>query len=336
MFQGKWTLILMLGLFGAVAPGVRAGETAPAARRPLSDILGVCHINGIYHFPAPGRDFINEGADEILKLGSRCIKLIIRDQLQGGYYPFDTWPEITSLVQAAQLPAYQKVFAKPITTYVLMTFTPGAEIHYFTKGLSTADAERERRSFYDFTKFLLTRYAGTGKTFVLQNWEGDWVLTPPADIDKTPDPVAIQGMIDWLNARQDGVDRARAEVGMHGVRVFNAAEANLLIKAMEGKPCVTNSVFPKTHCDLYSYSAYQTLTQGPVIFRKSLDYLASKTPDSKAFGDKNIYLGEYGWPEKRGRRTGPPENDPRDGGGESGLWRPIRHVLGAVLRWQAA
>ena len=288
--------IIFILLIEEVTMNIPALELA-STPRPLSEILGVCHINGIYHLPEPGKDYLNEGADKIYAMGSRSIKVIIRDSLQG-YYPFDTWPAITSLVQAAKIPTFKDLFAKPFKTYILMTFRPGKPIHYFTAGVNAANAEAERKAYYDFTKYLLTQYAGSGKTFIFQNWEGDWVLTPPTgDPNAIPDPAAVQGMIDWLNARQNGVEQARNEVGMNGVWVYHAAEVNLLAKAMAGKPCVTNSVLPFTHCDLYSYSAYDTMTQGPALFRQSLDYLASKAPDSQAFGDKNIYLGEYGWPE---------------------------------------
>lgn len=263
---------------------------------PLRDVVGINHINSIYHLT--GEDYINEGADRVLELGSRVIKLIIRDHLEK-YYSFNSdWPEITSLQQAAETPYFQEVFSKPFSTIVLMTFAPGRDIHYFTNGMTPEDVEHERKSYYDFTRYLLTRYKGTGKTFIFQNWEGDWVLTPPPlDMDKKPDPKAVQGMIDWLNARQDGVQQARDEVGMEGVQVFHAAEVNLVEKAWLGHPTVTNDVLPRTHCDLYSYSAYDTMAQSEEKFRKALNYLMEKAPDSATFGAENIYVGEFGWPE---------------------------------------
>ncbi len=262
----------------------------------LPDILGVNHINSHYNFTE--KDFINEGADKILEMGSRVIKVIIRDSLEGYYNLNVTWPEITSLVQAAELPPYQELFAKPFSTIVLMTFAPGHPIHYFTEGITPEDEQRERDVYYEFTKYLLTKYAGSGKTFVLQNWEGDWVLTPPnLPRDTEPPAQAVEGMIKWLNARQDGVNRAREEVGMNGVRVFHAAEVNLVEKAIKGHGCVTNSVLPHTRCDLYSYSAYDTMAQNEELFRKALAHLQEKAPDSEHFGNQNVYIGEFGWPE---------------------------------------
>lgn len=264
--------------------------------RPLADVLGVNHINSHYHLT--DQDYLNEGADAVLELGSRVIKVVIRDNMER-YYTYNCeWPEITSLVQAAELPYFKELFAKPFSTFVLMTFRPGVPLHYFLDGMTPEDAARETQAYYEFTKYLLTTYQGTGKTFVFQNWEGDWVLTPPPlDMEKKPSPIAVQGMIDWLNARQDGVEKARAEVGMDGVAVYHAAEVNLVEKAQLGHPTVTNDVLPHTRCDLYSYSAYDTMAHSEAKFRSAMKYLAEKAPDSAAFGDKNIYVGEFGWPE---------------------------------------
>ena len=157
---------LYAGLLTVLATG-----NSPEDAKPLPDVVGINHINSHYHLT--DGDYINEGADQVLALGSRVIKLIIRDRLEG-YYTFNTeWPEITSLVQAAETPFFKEVLAKPFTTYVL----------------------------------------------------------------------------------------------------------------------------PNTHCDLYSYSAYDTMGQNEEKYRSALQYLLEKAPDSATFGANNVYIGEFGWPE---------------------------------------
>lgn len=266
--------------------------------RESRDIIGVNHINSLYNLT--GKDYINEGADRILELGSRVMKVVMWSgedgrRMQDVYYTLNsTWPKNAGLIELAETEYFRNLFAKPFSTFVIMTFRPGKAGNYFIKGMSPDDIKAESDTFYEFAKYLMTKYKGTNKTFVLQNWEGDWVLTPPTDMTKLAEPTAIQGMIDWLNARQDGVNRARKEMGQHGVNVYHAAEVNLVRRAMEGKPCAVNSVLPKTHCDLYSYSAWESMIAHPEDFGKALDYLESKAPDSKAFGKKNIYIGEFG------------------------------------------
>jgi len=285
-------------LFVAAALNIltEPGVSAPRGERPMRDVLGVNHINVLYTLT--GKDALNEGADQVLELGSRVIKLTMREQMTPHYRHGVRWPEVTSLAALAEHPALRELFAKPFTTYVIMAFRPGKPISYQVGGMLAEDVRAEQDAFYELTRHFLTRYRGSGKTFVLQDWEGDWVLTnPPLDMDRVPDPSAIEGMVAWLNARQEGVDRARDEVGMDGVRVFHASEVNLLGKAMAGKPTMANDVVPRTHCDLYSYSAYDTLVQGREPLRAALEYLRAKAPDSRWFGADNLYLGEFGWPE---------------------------------------
>ena len=266
----------------------------------IRDKIGICHINPFYNFT--DKDYLNEGADEILRLGSRTIKLVIRDKM-AGYYSFNhNWPaKFNSLIEAAESSYFKEVFSKAFNTYILMVFAPGREdIHYFTNGMTPEDIRHECESFYEFSKYLMTTYSGTGKRFIFQNWEGDWVLAPYPDEDKKATPTAIQGMIDWLNARQDGVEQARKELGGTGVEVYHAAELNRILRSMKGISSVANDVLPHTHCDLYSYSSYDIIGESPDIFQNALEYLRDKAPDSETFGADNIYLGEFGWPESYG------------------------------------
>ncbi len=297
-------LFLLLPAAAVSVPGTPQDAARPTELVPIPavevgdmrDILGVNHINVLY--TVTDKDALNEGADSILEMGSRVIKITMREAMTPHYRHNSQWPEVTSLAQLAQSPILRELFGKPFTTYAVMAFRPGKPVLYQVDGMTPDDVQAEKDAFYELTRHFLTTYRGTGKTFILQDWEGDWVLTnPPLDMDKVSDPVAVQGMIDWLNARQDGVDRARDELGMDGVRVFHASEVNLLTKAMAGKPTMTNNVLPNTHCDLYSYSAYDTMVQGREKLRASLEYLKSKAPDSRWFGDDNIYIGEFGWPE---------------------------------------
>jgi len=252
---------------------------AKAGKGDKCNVIGSAHVAGKYNFT--DQDFLNEGADKLLDLGTRVIKLWFTPRVEE-CYPFNSqWPKFTGLVDLAKTPYFRVVFSKPFTTYILETHVP-----------SDWDVEREKSDIYELTKYLLKEYKGTGKTFILQNWEGDWKLTNPK-VMKEPDKDAVSRMIEWLNARQDAVERARKEVGMKKVMVAHAAEVNLIARAMEGKITMTNDVIPKTHCDLYSYSAWDTI-RDPAKFRKALDYLANKAPDSKLFGNKNVYVGEFG------------------------------------------
>ena len=296
-------LILIIGLleiFGKFGLAEKKTELPISPNPQMCERIGVCHINSFYNFT--DKDYLNEGADKILELGGKTIKLVIRDNMKG-YYSFNhNWPDkFNSLIEAAESSYFKKVFSKPFNTYILMVFAPGRDdIHYFTKGMTPEDIQHERTSFYEFSKYLMTKYKGTGKRFIFQNWEGDWVLTPYPDDNKTASLTAIKGMIDWLNARQDGVNQARLEFSDSDVEIYHAAELNRILRAMKGISSVANDVLPHTYCDLYSYSSYDIIGKSPEIFKKGLEYLRDKAPDSDTFGADNIYMGEFGWPESYG------------------------------------
>ncbi|MHC4443797.1 MAG: hypothetical protein ACYTF1_05955 [Planctomycetota bacterium] len=276
---------------------------AKATEKSLADRIGCTHVTGKYNFT--DKDFLNEGADTILSTGMRVIKIWLNNPAKN--YPFNSYyPDYDRLVEIAKDPHYMELFNKPFTTIIMAAYSHhGDNQHYFRKGVTDLEYALEEDEFYELTKYLLTAYRGTGKTFVLQHWEGDWAIRPEGERrpPQEPPPRAIAGMIDWLNARQAGVNRGREEVGDTDVKVYHACEVNLVEMALEGKVSVTNDVVPHTVCDLYSYSAYDTIhyarrdpVWGREKFKSALDYLASKAPDSKDFGDKNIYIGEFGCP----------------------------------------
>jgi hypothetical protein len=80
------------------------------------------------------------------------------------------------------------------------------------------------------------------------------------DFKTEPSEKGIKGMIQWMNARQEGVDRARAKLPHTNVNISHACEVNLVAKAMEGRRTVANDVWPHTHCDLYRVSHRLILT----------------------------------------------------------------------------
>lgn len=133
-------------------------------------------------------------------------------------------------------------------------------------------------------------------------------------------------MRDWWNARQEGVERARAAVqglGAHGqvrgVTVAHAVEVNLLARAMAGQVTAVDQVVPGTRADLYSYSSWDLgFDRGRLT--RALDYLAARAPDSALFGARNLVLGEFGAvPDQVGQDTDPRER--------------IRGLAEAALGW---
>ena len=270
----------------------------PVDSRPsISNIVGVSHVSGKYHLT--DKDFLNEGADQILALGSRVIKVWLHKGYAGAY-PFNSqWPTVNSMTELVKTPYFETMIDNPFTTIVFEAFE-FCSVNW-KDGISETEKSGIESEFYELTKYLLTRYRDTGKTFILQNWEGDNA------IGTNSTPVMIQGMIDWLNARQTGIEKARNETGMHGVFVFGCAEVNKI--PCKGNsfsyPLVVDAVIPKTHCDIYSFSAWfskEPGTEERIV--EQLDYLASKAPPSVFFESKNIMIGEFGCPESLASKYG--------------------------------
>ncbi len=271
------------------------------APKQVSDMLGVVHVSGKYFFTT--NDFLNEGADEIEALGTSVIKLWLNRYPMNNYVWNSDWSQYSfnNMVDLIQTPYYQNVINRAqFKTVVLMAseFRVGeyASINW-QDTVSTNEYLNCQQDFYNLTEYLLTNYAGSGKTFILQNWEGDNALNFDAVTNAADRMNRVDGMIDWLNARQAGIDQARNDVGMASdVQVFGVAEVNQIpVYKTFDWPLAIDAVIPNLHMDLYSYSDWSTKSKGTEYqLTGILDYIKEKAPPSDCFGEDNIYLGEFG------------------------------------------
>jgi hypothetical protein len=132
-------------------------------------------------------------------------------------YSFKTkWPKHSSLVELAQTPPFKRLFARSFKTIILETFSMGRADGYWRNGTTPEQLADEMRQFEQLTRHLPTTYRDSGKTFVLQNWESDWAARGHTNIEKPPTPEAFRGLIAWLNARQEGVERAQSRCNARG------------------------------------------------------------------------------------------------------------------------
>jgi hypothetical protein len=206
-------------------------------------------------------------------------------------------PAIQSLSDLARLePSYRRVFAMPFAYYVIWTyaFTP----RWWHQGLSPEEQEKEYREFYALVAHLLTTYNGSGKTFYLGHWEGDWHLRPDLNTQTDAGVTAesLQGMADWLNARQRAVDDAKRRIPHRRVQVYHYTEVNhVSAVSMAGRPSLTNNVLPRTNVDFVSYSTYDSLDDIPHKLPSALDYIEAKLPPKPGIAGKRVFIGEYGF-----------------------------------------
>lgn len=304
------------------------GGSLSGKPRPVADRLGVTHTDPRYSFT--DRNVLNEGAERLQELGTRVMKVWFH-RCDEQYAQHSTWPTFDSPVERARHSYFRELFDRPFDTFVLSAYSeqPGVGEHYFRDGVSDEQYGTEVRQFCELTKHLLRTYDGTEKTFVLQHWEGDWAILGSYDRAEEPTDAAVQGMVQWLAARQQGVRKARREVESD-VTVLHAAEVNLVRSAMtDGDRRVVNAVLPETTVDLVSYSAYDAQAEGFVpenpneqwqgsatppehvaLIRETLDYVAAQAPTPDDYvrerlrdGERNVYVGEYGHHEADGTKA---------------------------------
>ncbi len=270
-------------------------------------IIGSSHMRPLYYFGT--ENCLNEGADALLDMGFKVIKIwyYYSDERPNVAYPWNSsWPAgKATLADWLDSTYYTELFDKPFKTFVMnvTSHVGGSNPYYWKDAISQSQIDAEEDEFYEFAKALLQRYEGTGKTFILQHHEGDWHTRGNTDASTPADPGVHERMAEWLNARQRGVTRARKEVCATNVFVYHAAEINLVKNTLTtGQPNMVNEVLPHTDLDLVSYSCYDTclgpaLSGDPEALRRAIQYIKRMMPDSEAFGNDNVYLGEYGIPE---------------------------------------
>lgn len=293
---------------------------------PPSEVVGATHVGGTYHFT--DEDFLNEGARELATIGTDVIKLWLHRM--GEKYPHNSdWKDsYESMVEVAKTQYVRKAFDRPFSTYVLLAHSyHGGPWVTFQDGLTNSDIADIEDRLEALTRHLLETYDGTGKTFVLQNWEGD-NLAQKQSSDPLPADIA-ERFQQWLTARQTGVERARNAVESD-VTVLHAAEVNYVLDAKNsGTARVINEVVPETEVDLVSYSAWEMGDQlagegwapghngekqfddAERIVTETLDYIDSQAPEPNEYvresltdRQSNVFLGEFGSPlQQQGEET---------------------------------
>jgi hypothetical protein len=284
--------------------------SAPDAR--CAERIGSTHWNPCYAVNQTIPSLL-DGAAAVASMGSKTLKLALFSPK--GNYPWNSpaWPEDKSfktMLEVAQHPYYRTLWQMPeITTYVLIAYSTvggaaGGDISYWTKGITEAQVAEETSQFLACAQFLLEEYGAEGKTFVFENWEGDWASRAGGYDPSTPaTPLALASMTRWLEGRQIGVSLAREAYEARAARagteangkVFFSAEVNLVQDSrMTGAPNMVNRVLPFVSTDMVSYSSYDSM-ESPVDLKACLEFIAKNHNRTVASpkGNEAIFVAEY-------------------------------------------
>ncbi len=277
---------------------------ACAEETPLfSTAIGTQTIGVRYQFT--NESALVETAKEILNLGSDTLKIAVGPNYDENYR-FHKDPEIKSVLDLVRKnPDYTRVFDLPFRNIMLWLYPLSDRMSGFNKGEIPADeAEGIYREIYDFSAYLLKTYSGSGKSFFVGNWEGDWhMLKLNYNYELDPTPETIRGAIQWFNLRQKAISDAIRDTPHNNVRMYYYIELNHVLKSMErGKPSIVNTVLPHIKTDFVSWSSYDVTTKAAMAGGKegkkrvfaALDYIEKHLPPSDIKG-KRVFIGEYGF-----------------------------------------
>jgi hypothetical protein len=283
--------------------------------RDISARIGATHVAGKYFFTK--EPYLIEGARKMSDMGYGVFKVWFRKN--GGGYPYNSeWnlPKNITLKELAQHPYWAATFEFPFSTFALSVDGPGIRS-------TDSSARADEQEIYELTKYLLERYRDRDVTFILHNWEGDWMLRggtgdyarwsrKAGDLIRAVDgdrrtvlvPAdslqRVEAMAKWFKARQDGVNRARAEVKRTKCKVYHAIECNKVMDSQDGIPGIVNSVLPLVEVDMVSWSCYDGMDESGVKLYKGIEYIKGFIrPTSYMKGRKVVFLGEIGIPEQR-------------------------------------
>ena len=257
-------------------------------------VIGI-HLQACDYSFTPS-NLLDEGSDRIIELGSKAIGIYIGPEY-ADYYPGSEC-DAANLAELAASPAYRRLFGKPLKVYSLTSyaFANGLDGRW-QQGIESYDHRAAYSEIRALCEYLLREYAGSGKTFIIKNWEGDWHLLGGYLRNTEPAEKAVAAMIGWMEARISAVRDAREAVGAGGVFVYSAVEFNLVRMGQGGRRTMLTEVVPHLSADLYSYSAWDGI-QRPGKIPERLDFIKRYAADSEAFGNRNVFLGEIGVADK--------------------------------------
>jgi hypothetical protein len=265
----------------------------------LRDRIGASHVAGKYHLGSS--PFLHEGAEKLLALGTRVGKFWFTPSGISASYPFRSdWAKYQNFVELSRSPYFQQLFDLPFSTIILEAHSP-VEEGWQHPAQPDRFYEAVTREFQDLAAHLYRTCATRSVTFVLQHWEGDWMLRGGGGETWNPPPhdwrERCRAMARWLRARQAGVAKARAQFAADSkCLVAHAAEVNRVVDAERNIPTVTREVLPEVELDLVSYSCYDGM-RDPLTLWKSIDEIRQHVKPSPLFRRQHVYIGEIGIPE---------------------------------------
>lgn len=283
---------------------IQAQPLSPVNR--FNYIASTQAIGGFNQPADPAEPPLVEAAKQMRAMGTNIFKFALGPSYaKHGYVTArDPGRTYASLTQLARDSAARQVFEMPFGHYVMWTyaFSTHRKVTPWHGHMKKELLESEYQEIFDLAQYLYTTYSGTGKSFYIGNWEGDWHLLSGSPKKKHKweqdvNPDAPQGMIDWLSTRQRAIDDARRQVPHRDVQVYFYVETNLVQKSIkQNRISVASAVLPEVNPDFVSYSSYDSTNPDKNLHRDlpaALDYMQSRLKPKPGLPEKRVFVGEY-------------------------------------------
>ena len=271
---------------------------APVADGPVS-----CGANdpppvGPYHWAGAATRSMAQGVRAAADMGARSVRLTLSPRYSRDYNIGADCYSGFSLSKVLREPDVMAALADPRVETFMLTVYDGASFgddclyqHALQAEFHT-DANRQAviEEYEAFVYELARRFVGSGKEFILSNWEGDNAAYCGAAYQYVHDEAfrascdadyadyyggnagpaeTLDALRNWLSDRAAGLERGRQralEDGYSGVSIRTAIEINI-VRALSsaGLPSVLYDVIPDSDFDYVSYSAWESLYGGDTI-----------------------------------------------------------------------
>ena len=238
-----------------------------------------------------------EQAKQTRALGSNIFKTTLTERNLPSYgYKQKDAQNIMDVVKL--IPDYEKIFQMDFKYFFLWVHTStGIK---WKEGINNSQEKILYNEMFDFTTYLLKKFNNSGKTFMIGNWEGDWLLHGEGNRDKTPSKESVENMTKWFQIRQRAIDDAKKKSKSKNVEVYYYIEVNLAVKGMNGGTCISSDILPNVDVDFVSYSSYESSKKKDYAanresLTKVLDYIEGQLKPKQGLPFKRrVFIGEYG------------------------------------------
>lgn len=270
--------------------------TQATSRELYQDTIGAAHVAGKYFLT--NKPYLIEGGEKLINLGTRVGKFWFeKGELAQASYPYNSdWGNYPKLVDLAKSAYFSQLLSLPFSTIFLVTDTLNNN-NWVLKDQRKSYYQDTTEEYFQLARHFYTQFGDRNIRFVLQNWEGDWLLANGTNRDDIPISILqkrAEGMMKGLAARQNGVTEARQLYDTAArCQVLYAVEVNRTQGHWGKVPTVTRNVLPHLNPDLVSYSSWEN-SENLSSLREGIAEIKSYAQESPIFGNNQVYIGEIG------------------------------------------